>query len=227
MKFIKKLSLKKIRMIIMGLIILICALIFEEVVDDVFSDPMNGDPETLVFDQLILKKFNTIRTNQLTQSMIDLTALGSVSVISLLICVVMIFLISHKDWKGLFYIFIVASGSAMIPVFLKNYFARERPDLLGHLTVVETASFPSGHSFGATVTYFSLAFLLSREIKNIKLEILYYIVAAVVVVLVGISRMYLGVHFPTDIIGGISVGMIWVLIVSILFLQDTKSLNSH
>lgn len=211
----------------MGLIIIIAAVLFAEVVDDVFSDPQRGDPETLIFDQVVLKKFQEIRGSELTQSMTDLTALGSVSVITLLTCVIVIFLVVHRDWKGLLYILIIVSGSATIPVFLKNYFNRDRPDVLEHLAIVKSTSFPSGHSFGATVAYFSLAFLLSREIKEIKLEILYYTLAAIVVALVGTSRMYLGVHYPTDIAGGICVGMMWFSIVSIPFLYFTKTTDSH
>jgi len=135
MNFIKNLSQKQIRMIFMGLIIIIAAILFAEIVDDVFSDPKRGDPETLVFDQVVLKKFQEIRGSELTQSMTDLTALGSVSVIALLTCVIVIFLVIHRDWKGLFYILIVVSGSATIPVFLKNYFNRPRPDILEHLAI--------------------------------------------------------------------------------------------
>lgn len=227
MNFIKNLSQKQIRMILMGLAILISATLFEEIIDDVFSDPKMGDPEALVFDKVILKKFREVRGSELSQSMTDLTALGSVSVITLLTCVIGIFLIAHKDWKGLFYIMIVISGSAIIPVFLKNYFNRERPDVLDRLALVKSTSFPSGHSFGATVAYLALAFLLSRQIKEIKLEILYYTLAAIIVALVGTSRMYLGVHYPSDIAGGICVGIIWFSIVSIPFLYFTKAIESH
>lgn len=208
-------------MIIMGGILIISAILFGDIVEDVFSNP-----ETLAFDQVVLKKFQGIRASELTQSMTDLTALGSVSVITLLTCVIVIFLVVHRDWNGLLYILIVISGSATIPVFLKNYFNRVRPDVLEHLAVVKSPSFPSGHSFGATVAYFSLAFLLSREIKEIKLEILYYALATMVVALVGTSRMYLGVHYPTDIAGGICVGMMWFSIVSIPFVYFTKTTDS-
>lgn len=211
----------------MGLIIIISALIFKEVVDDVFIDSLGNDSEALVFDRTVLKKFREIRGSELTQSMIDLTALGSVSVITLLMSVIIIFLILHHHWQGLIYILIIVSGSATIPVFLKNYFNRERPDALEHLAAVKNTSFPSGHSFGATVAYFSLAFLLSREIKEIKIEILYYALATIVVALVGTSRMYLGVHYPTDIVGGICIGMMWFSIVSIPFLYFTKNTDSN
>lgn len=226
MNFIKKLSQKQIRMIIMALVIVISAFIFEEVVDDIFSDPKGGDPEALIFDKAVLKKFQEFRGSELNQSMIDITALGSMSVIALFTCVIVTFLVVHKDWKGLQYIFFIILGSTTIPGFLKSYFVRERPDALARLADVKSTSFPSGHSFGATVAYFSLAFLLSRELKEIKLEILYYSLAILVVALVGISRMYLGVHYPTDIVGGICSGLIWFSLVSIPFVYFSKTRDS-
>ena len=108
---------------------------------------------------------------------------------------------------------------------LKNIFLRDRPDISGQLTFVKSSSFPSGHSFGSTVAYFGLAFLLSREVKVIKIEILYYALAAVVVALVGISRMYLGVHFPTDVVGGISSGLVWFAFVTFPFVYHSKEIH--
>lgn len=207
----------------MGFLILISAILFVEIVDLVFWDTKVEDTTTINYDQIILKKIRDIREKELTQTMIDLTALGSVSVITLMTFLIMIFFICHKDWRGLLYILIVMSGSATIPVLLKNYFNRERPDVLEQLSVVKNTSFPSGHSFGATVAYFSLAFLLSREIKEIKLEVLYYFLATIVVALVATSRMYLGVHYPTDVVGGICVGLIWFCVVTIPFVYFKKT----
>lgn len=226
MNLIKNLSQKQIRIIIMAILIVVSAIIFEEVVDDIFSDPKGGDPEALIFDKAVLKKFQEIRGPELNQSMIDITALGSFSVIALFSCVIVIFLLVHKDWKGLQYIVLITFGSTLLPGILKGFFLRERPDALARLTDVKSTSFPSGHSFGATVAYFSLAFLLSREIKEIKLEILYYSLAVIVVALVGTSRMYLGVHYPTDIVGGICAGLIWFSIVSIPFVYFSKTTDS-
>lgn len=211
-----------IRILIMSIVIIIGLFVFEEVVDDIFSDPKIGDPETLVFDNGILQKFREIRTVSLNQAMSDITALGSFSVISLMTLVLVIFLFIEKDWRGLGYIICMSAGSAIIPESLKSLFMRERPDISGHLTYVKSTSFPSGHSFGATVAYFSLAFLLSRELKNTKIEVLYYIVASIVVLLVGTSRMYLGVHYPTDVVGGISAGLMWFSIVSIPFVYFSR-----
>ena len=222
MKKLKNLTPRTIRLIILAMTVIICAFVFEEVVDDIFSDPKIGDPETLVFDNTVLQKLRDIRTEHLSQSMIDITALGSFSVITLMTVLLIIFLVIEKDWRGLGYIVLITCGGSLIPVILKNFFQRERPDISGHLALVKSSSFPSGHSFGATIAYFGLAFLLAREVKIIKIEILYYLLAIIVVGLVGTSRMYLGVHYPTDVVGGISCGLIWFSLVSMPYVYYSK-----
>lgn len=217
MKWLRTLSAKQIRIIVMFMTIVVALLIFEEVVDDVFSDPMQGDPETLVFDKTILQLLSKWRSPTFNQVMVDITAMGSFSVILLFTLILTVFVITRKDWKGLYYIFVLSLGPSFIPLFLKNHYMRARPDFIEKLVEVKTHSFPSGHSFGATVAYFGLAFLVSREIKGIKVELLYFFLAAVVVSLVALSRMYLGVHYPTDIVAGICLGIVWVMVVSIPF----------
>ncbi len=223
MKWFKDLSPKNIRLLILGVLIVASAFVYEEVADDVFSDPAHGDPETLVFDKAVLKMFLRIRGEHLNQSMMDMTALGSFSVICFMTLALIVFLVAHKDKRGLLYVVLMSIGPLSIPTFLKNYYMRARPDVLEHLANVQSASFPSGHSFGATVAYLSLAFLVSREIKEIKLEILYYAMAFVVIGIVGFSRMFLGVHYPTDVVAGISLGMIWFSLVSIPFIYFSKT----
>ncbi|MBY0413272.1 MAG: phosphatase PAP2 family protein, partial [Bdellovibrionales bacterium] len=170
MKYLKKLTQKQIRLIVFALTIIISLLIIADLVEDIFYDPTVGDIEMLVYDKAILKAMHRFRSPELNQSVLDITALGSFSVIALLTCIIAVFVIVHKDWKGLSYIFFIAVGTTIIPVALKDIFNRTRPEAIDQLTYVKSSSFPSGHSFGATVAYFSLAYLLSRELKELKLE---------------------------------------------------------
>ena len=222
MNRIHQLTKKHVRLITMGIVLVLSLICFEEIVDDVFSDPKNGDPETLVFDKGMLKFFHDNRSPEFNQSMTDLTALGSLSVIALLSSIIVIYFVTHKDWTGLSYIFFILTGSSIIPAFLKEIYLRERPDVINRLADVKSHSFPSGHSFSATVAYLAMAYLISRELKNVKLEILYYLLALIVIALVGVSRMYLGVHYPTDIFAGICLGVAWFIIVSVPYVYASK-----
>jgi undecaprenyl-diphosphatase len=217
MNWLKNLSKKNKRLLFMAILILICVISLEEIVDDVFSDPSIGDPETLIFDKAVMRFIGKMRSPLFNQVMIDMTALGSVSVIGLLVTILLSLLIIYRDKKALIYSFFIFIGSAIIPNFLKGVFMRARPDVLEHLESIKTHSFPSAHAFSATVTYFSLAFLLSRSIARSKMEIFYYFLAVVIISLVGLSRIFLGVHYPTDIFAGSIMGFMWFLLVSMPF----------
>src|SRR5690606_7612864 len=132
--------------------------------------------------------------------MADITALGSLSVLTIFTIILVCFLITRYDYKSLSYLGFIVLGCLIIPYLMKLSFNRERPNLEEHLTSVFTSSFPSGHSFAGTSMYFALAFLASGSYKSLKVEIVFYFSALVVVSLVAVSRLYLGVHYPSDII---------------------------
>jgi undecaprenyl-diphosphatase len=199
---------------------------FEEVVDDVFSDPSEGDYEAREFDTSIASLVRKYESPELNQVMTDFTALGSVSVISTLFLILASILISYRDIKGLLYLSTVLIGAAFFPPLLKNYFARPRPLELDHLVKVHDLSFPSGHSFGATCLYIALAYYSGKYARTWAEEVYFYFLGFILIFLVGISRIYLGVHFPTDVLGGISSGAAWGLIVSAVF-EFWKQKKNH
>jgi undecaprenyl-diphosphatase len=103
-------------------------------------------------------------------------------------------------------------GGFVLSAALKYGFDRARPDLVPHGSHVYTASFPSGHSMMAAVTYLTLAALLARTQDRWRVRILLLATAAVVTVLVGFSRVYLGVHWPTDVLAGWIIGSAWAIV---------------
>lgn len=213
---------RHLRAITMVLMTIICLMIFEEVSDDIFSDPKEGDFEAVTFDHQVINYFKSWRTVRLNQIINDITALGSLSVIGLLTFIMIGLLIAYKDAKGLLYLIIMSLGTITLPWILKALFERPRPSVLEHLARVETHSFPSGHAFAASVMYLSLAYLASRRLDTLKVEILYYLLATLVIALVGLSRIYLGVHYPTDIVAGISSGIAWFLLVTLVMQAKAK-----
>lgn len=139
----------------------------------------------------------------------DFTALGGVGVLTLItLCSLGYLLLSRKFRIALFTLAAV-SGGILLSSFLKTFFDRPRPDLVPHESIVYTASFPSGHSMMSAVTYLTLAALLSRLQTRAQLRAYLFGIALLLTVLIGVSRVYLGVHWPTDVLAGWSAGAAW------------------
>src|SRR5690606_27920076 len=91
----------------------------------------------------------------------------------------------------------------------KQFYDRPRPDLVPQLDIVHTASFPSGHAMVTTVAYLTLAALVIRFFEDLRVRIYVVSVAIFISVVVGISRIYLGVHWPSDVVAGWALGVAW------------------
>jgi undecaprenyl-diphosphatase len=142
----------------------------------------------------------------------DVTALGGETVLALVTIFIAGFLYLKKEKRSLYYIIAASIGGAVMGQILKLLFFRERPDVALHLMPAMSKSFPSGHSMMSAAIYLSLAALLTRTQKDNKIRV--YIISAALLLsfLVGISRIYLGVHYPTDVLAGWTVGLAWAVI---------------
>jgi undecaprenyl-diphosphatase len=142
----------------------------------------------------------------------DITSLGSYTVVILITVAVIGYLL--MDGKRAAAVLVLASvgGGAVLSSLLKLGIDRPRPDLIAHLVEVNTASFPSGHATLAAVTYLTLGALLSRVKARRSAKIYVLTVAPALTFLIGISRIYLGVHWPTDVLAGWCVGSAWALL---------------
>ena len=225
MKMPPVLASKPLRFWILLLGMIVAAFLFEEVVDDVFSDPMEGDFEAKEFDASIADFARRYRSPMINQAMIDLTALGSVSVVFTFFFILFSVLAIYRDWKGMGYLTLIAAGAGGIPQLLKIHFNRPRPDVTVHLVNVSDLSFPSGHSFGAAAIYLALAFYAGRYAKTWSHEVFFYALGAFVIALVGISRIFLGVHYPTDVLAGVSGGAVWAFGISAAYVFLTHPKN--
>lgn len=141
----------------------------------------------------------------------DLTALGGFTILTgLTVSAVGIALVMRK--RGLAAIITVAITSGMILThFVKRGYDRPRPDLVPHGVVVTNASFPSGHAMMAAVVYLTLGLLLARVQPLRPLRIYIVVLSVAITLLVGVSRVYLGVHWPTDVLAGWTLGAAWAL----------------
>lgn len=147
----------------------------------------------------------------LEETMRDFTALGSTGVLSLVaLGAIGYLLLVRKRHAALALTVAVASGM-IASTLLKYGFDRQRPDLTLHATRVYTSSFPSGHSMMSAVVYLTLAVMIARVQAQGWLKIYVLAIAVLIVVLVGCSRIYLGVHWPTDVLAGWTIGAAWAL----------------
>lgn len=142
----------------------------------------------------------------------DITALGGFTLLILITLVVLGLLLLQRK-KGAAWLVLSATALGMgLSQLLKNLFSRERPDLVPHLVAVSTASFPSGHAMLSAIVYLTLGVLLARFLVGRRLKVYVLTIAVLLSLLIGISRVYLGVHYPTDVLAGWSAGAAWALL---------------
>jgi undecaprenyl-diphosphatase len=142
----------------------------------------------------------------------DLTALGGVAVMGLLTLGVCGFLLIDGKNRAAVLVLIAVGGGLLWSTVLKHGFERPRPDLVPHGSYVYTSSFPSGHSTMAAATYLTLGALLARVQRRRRLKAFLLGFVILITLLVGVSRVYLGVHWPTDVLAGWTLGGLWALI---------------
>jgi undecaprenyl-diphosphatase len=111
------------------------------------------------------------------------------------------------------YVLAAVLGAQALSSALKSTFDRPRPTLAPHGDFVYTASFPSGHSSMSAATYLTLGALLARYQRKRRLRVYLVLVALALALLVGVSRVYLSVHWPTDVLAGWAIGAAWALLV--------------
>jgi undecaprenyl-diphosphatase len=141
----------------------------------------------------------------------DITALGGRTVLGVVLVLVLGYLALDRKYAELCFVAGAAGGGALLMTVMKDFIARERPHIVPHLVSVASPSFPSGHSMLAAVVYLTLGALLARFAARRRLRTYFLSVALLLTFLVGSSRVYLGVHYPTDVLSGWAAGLAWAL----------------
>jgi undecaprenyl-diphosphatase len=142
----------------------------------------------------------------------DVTSLGGTAVLVLVSVAVIGFLLMVRKRGAALLVLGSIGGGVLLSTILKNVFERTRPDLVPHAVHVYTASFPSGHAMLSAVTYLTLGALLTRVQPQRRVKAYLLTVAVVLTVLIGVSRVYLGVHWPTDVLAGWCIGSAWAML---------------
>lgn len=147
----------------------------------------------------------------LTHAVKDITSLGGTTVLTVMTVLVTIYLV--LDRRRAIAIFVLASvlGGWALSAMLKLSVARPRPDIVPHLVEVNDLSFPSGHAMVSAVTYLTLAALISGTRHYRSTRVFVIATGILLTLMIGTSRIYLGVHYPTDVLGGWCAGATWAL----------------
>ena len=222
--FIADYSSREIRILLNLFILVTALLVFTYVAKEVVSGESKG------FDEMTLNylrhdgKIMEDEQTWLTGMMIDITALGGTTIIFMITAAVVFYLLIQKQYEFMWLILIATIGGAILSFGLKELFARERPPLIYHLLTVKSLSFPSGHAMMSSVVYLTQGALLAKVQSNKNLRVYILLVAIILVFLIGISRIYFGVHYPTDVLAGWSVGLAWASLcwLAVKYLQKRK-----
>lgn len=142
----------------------------------------------------------------------DVTALGGIGPLVFFSIVSAGYLYFDRKLRMALFVLGATGGAVVASLLLKGFFDRPRPSVVPHLTEVYTSSFPSGHSMLSAAIYLTLGSLLAASIPRLTLKIYVLAVAIGLSIAVGASRVYLGVHYPTDVLAGWMAGMIWALL---------------
>jgi undecaprenyl-diphosphatase len=190
-----------------------CALVLVFLV--LAGEVMEG--ETLAFDKKIVLAFRKaddpsrpVGPAWMTGALLDLTALGGPAVLGLVVLAVIGFLVLQQRYRTAFFIFLTAASGEVVGYAMKNVFLRPRPSLVPHLReVFSNSSFPSGHAMQSAIVYLTLGAMLMRIAEGRLTKIYCMGMAMLLTFLVGLSRLWLGVHYPTDVLAGWIVGLFW------------------
>ncbi len=174
---------------------------------EVASEVREGDTQT--FDDYVMRLVAENQHPTIERAMLEITFLGTGLVVMVIVVIASLFLwLTRHRYSASLLVFATA-GALILNNLLKAGFDRPRPQIFQWGTHVLSSSFPSGHAMSATVVYSMVAFLAARLEAKHFVRWIVMLAATLLIVLIGTSRVYLGVHFPTDILAGVLIGFAW------------------
>lgn len=165
--------------------------------------------DTQAFDDAVLRYLAVHRIPWLENSLLEITALGTGLVVFMIVGVAALFLWLTRHKYSASLLLVATIGGLALNLALKLSFNRPRPTIIPRVTHVVSSSFPSGHAMSAAIVYATVAYLAARLMEHRLSRIVTMLLAAVIILLIGASRIYLGVHYPSDVLGGYVVGLAW------------------
>ncbi len=183
---------------------------FVSIADEVFEgDSHELDEKILLSMRAVGDPTDPIGPSWFEESGRDVTALGSVVALTIFTVTMALYLYLKKQpWIAAFVLVAIVTGTAVSSA-MKSGFDRPRPELVPHETRIYTKSFPSGHSAMSSLVYLTLGAVMARAERDRRTKVFLIAVPVVLSLLIGVSRVYMGVHWPTDVVAGWLFGMTW------------------
>jgi undecaprenyl-diphosphatase len=168
---------------------------------------------TQQFDEAVLTWVAGHRSELLDHVALEVTALGNFATLAVLIGIVSVFLWLTRHKISVALLMIAVAGGSILNNVLKEIFNRPRPTVVDAGTDVMTLSFPSGHAMSSFIAYACVAFLVGRLEPTRTMKVMTWSFAGLIILGVGASRIYLGVHYPSDVVAGFTAGLAWLAFV--------------
>ena len=206
----RRLERRELQLLLIGLGL--CALVF--LFMRLAGEVMEGDTQAL--DVQIVRSLRDaadparpIGPQWMESVLIDVTALGSSVVLGLIVLIITGYLLLEARYVTALIVLVTSISGEIVNELLKLLVDRPRPTVVPHLRTVVTASFPSGHAMESAIIYLTLGALLMRVVEGRITKIYCMGMAIFLTFIVGVSRVFLGVHYPTDVVGGWMLGFLW------------------
>ena len=174
------------------------------------AEDVSRNAATRLLDERVASWFHEHAPPAVTQIARVVTFFGSVGFVAAVASGVAIVLIVRKSWSQLLALTLAVGGGSLLNILLKHFFHRQRPVLENPLLTLSSFGFPSGHTMGSTLFYGMLAIFVAQSVRTWRWRAFTFWIAALAVTLIGLSRIYLGAHYLTDVLGAIAVGLAWL-----------------
>lgn len=164
---------------------------------------------TQPFDDAVMRWIGSHQNHAVQSAMLEITALGTGTVVAMIVFIAGLFLWLNQHKHSAILLIVATLGGMVLDSLLKIGFDRPRPQIFKWGTYAVSSSFPSGHAMSSVIVYGTVAYLAARLQRNLASRVATMVLAAFIIVLICSSRLYLGVHFPSDVLAGLIIGLAW------------------
>lgn len=208
-----------LRLIIIALIAAVSLVIFVSILENVWME----EATILTLDSSILRAVQSHRTAGLILFFIIITQFGSAFIAAAFTIAAALIFYTHKYYRYLIALLVALAGDSIFILFIKDTVKRARPEAASRLVAETGFSFPSGHTFTAICLYGVLTFFVVNKVKNPIVKLIFGLLGIFLILSVSFSRVYLGVHWPSDVIASFIVGTSFVTVILLLLRLDSPN----